>query len=158
MSKQILFVCLGNICRSPAAEAVMAHYIAESGADIRVDSAGTLDFHVGKKPDSRMRAAGEARGYRFTTVARQVTAEDLVPGRFDLVLAMDRSNLADLRKLSGRELSHVLLFGEFLDKQAPPNIPDPYYGGQAGFEKVLDMMEAGCPKILQLLVSNERSS
>ena len=136
----------------------MAHCIAESGADIRVDSAGTLDFHVGKKPDSRMRAAGEARGYRFTTVARQVTAADLVPGRFDLVLAMDRSNLAELRKLSGQEFSHVLLFGEFLDKQDPPNIPDPYYGGQAGFENVLDMMEAGCPKILEMLISNERSS
>jgi protein-tyrosine phosphatase len=135
----------------------MAHHIARCGADISVDSAGTLDFHVGKKPDSRMRAAGEARGYRFTTVARQVTADDLVPGRFDLVLAMDRSNLAELRKLSGQNLSHVLLFGEFLNKQDPPNIPDPYYGGQAGFEKVLDMLEAACPKILDMLVASERS-
>lgn len=109
-----------------------------------------------------MRAAGEARGYQLRSKARQVTRHDLQPGHFDLVVAMDRNNLADLRSLAGMNPPHVKLFGDFLDAHnggAPDSgidIPDPYYGGADGFEQVLDMLEQGCPRILQLLVSGER--
>jgi protein-tyrosine phosphatase len=157
MKTRILFVCLGNICRSPAAEAVMAHLAAARGLDVEIDSAGTIGMHAGNPPDPRMRSAGEARGYQFLTKARQLTAEDLATDRFDLVLAMDRSNLANIRRLSRVSLSHVLLFGEFLDKDNPPEIPDPYYGGPAGFTHVLDLLETGCGRILDSLEAGDFS-
>lgn len=157
MTRRLLFVCLGNICRSPAAESVMSHLVAKRGLAIEIDSAGTIGIHAGNSPDPRMRAAGEARGYRFLTKARQVTADDLCVGRFDLVLAMDRSNLAALERLSGGTLRHVFLFGEFLNKDNPPEVPDPYYGGPSGFIEVLDMLESGCERILDALASDDFS-
>lgn len=152
MTKRVLFVCLGNICRSPAAEAVFKAVAAKDAPKLplEVDSAGTIDIHAGERPDPRMRAAGEVRGYRFETRARQVTADDLRPGRFDLVVAMDRSNLADLKRMAPQS-SHLVLIGEFLADRWPREVPDPYYGGPAGFETVLDMLEAACPEILQRL-------
>jgi protein-tyrosine phosphatase len=155
MKKRILFVCLGNICRSPAAEAVMTHLAHARGIDVEIDSAGTIGMHAGNFPDPRMRSAGESRGYQFLTKARQLTADDLGPKRFDLVLAMDRSNLANIRRLSRVPLNHVLLFGEFLDKENPPDIPDPYYGGAEGFTHVLDMLETGCARILDSLEEDD---
>jgi len=152
VTKRLLFVCLGNICRSPAAEAVAVRLASELGIDASVDSAGTIAAHVGHPPDPRMKAAGELRGYQFLTKARKVTPADLVPGCFDLVVAMDQDNLADLRRLMGGRPDHIRLFGEFLDAKPPANVPDPYYGGPDGFETVLDMLEAGCPKILQSLL------
>ena len=153
MTKRVLFVCLGNICRSPAAEAVLQHWASVHRPDVAlaVDSAGTIGAHIGEPPDPRMRQAGEARGYRFTSVARRVTAADLEPGRFDLVVAMDRQNLADLKRMAPVTAEHLVLMSDFLDGRWPSDVPDPYYGGSQGFTTVLDMIEAGCESLLQRL-------
>ncbi len=150
MKKRILFICLGNICRSPAAEAVAASMIQARGLAWEVDSAGTIAAHAGEWPDPRMRAAGERRGYQFVTKARQVTRQDLQPGVFDLVIAMDRENFQNLSRLAP-QADHIRLFGQFVDEQNSPNVPDPYYGGAEGFEEVLDMLETGCPRLLDSL-------
>jgi protein-tyrosine phosphatase len=148
----VLFVCLGNICRSPTAEGVMRHLVAERGLDgaVWIDSAGTGDYHVGEAADPRMREAAAARGYRLDSRARQVTPEDFE--RFDLVVAMDRDNLLDLHRLAGRRRDRVRLFSDFLADGAPRDVPDPYFGGARGFEEVLDLIETGCPVILDQLL------
>ncbi len=148
---QVLFVCLGNICRSPAAEGVMRAKVEEAGLEthIRLDSAGTAGWHRGKLPDARMREAGKARGYELQSRARQVTREDLAA--FDLVLAMDASNLRDIHTLDpeGHHKAKVRLFCEFCTEHEEKEVPDPYYGGPEGFEKVLDLLEDGCAGVLR---------
>jgi protein-tyrosine phosphatase len=146
---------MGNICRSPAAEAALVKLVQSTGADVQVDSAGTIGIHAGERPDSRMRAAGEARGLQFNTRARQVTVKDLQPGAFELVIAMDHENLRDLRRLAAADHSHVLLMSEFLGPDWPREVPDPYYGGLQGFEVVLDMVQAACPAILSRLSQHQ---
>jgi protein-tyrosine phosphatase len=147
---KLLFVCLGNICRSPAAEGVMAKLVADAGcADLwRIDSAGTIGLHAGDLPDHRMRGAAKKRGYALTSRARQLQINDLK--EFDLVVAMDRSNLADIRRLV-REGSRaeLALFCDFCTKHPQTEVPDPYYGGADGFELVLDLLEDGCAEILR---------
>ncbi|QDV63404.1 low molecular weight protein-tyrosine-phosphatase [Crateriforma conspicua] len=152
MTKRVLFVCMGNICRSPAGEAVMKRFAEEFGLDVEIDSAGTHDYHVGKPADPRMMAAAEARGYMLTSRARQVTTADLQPGRFDLVLAMDSDNHSILLAMADEEKSHIRMFGDYLDDNWPKDVPDPYYGGEEGFDEVLDMLEEGCPVILQTMM------
>ncbi|QDV46500.1 Low molecular weight protein-tyrosine-phosphatase YfkJ [Stieleria neptunia] len=151
MSKRVLFVCMGNICRSPAAEAVMKRFAEEFGLDVDVDSAGTHDYHIGKRADARMLKAAEARGYELTSRGRQVTQEDLADGVFDLVLAMDNANYELLTALAGRPTQHIRVFSDYLDDNWPNDVPDPYYGEEEGFDEVLDMLEEGCPIILQTL-------
>jgi protein-tyrosine phosphatase len=155
MTKRVLFVCLGNICRSPAAEAVLRRWAAKHSPEVELDvsSVGTIDIHVGERPDPRMRSAGEARGYRFTSRARCVCPEDLHPERYDLVIAMDRENLAALRQLAPASAGNIFLLSEFLDDNWPDEVPDPYYGGSHGFERVLDIIEASCPAIMKKLIS-----
>jgi protein-tyrosine phosphatase len=146
---------MGNICRSPAGEAVMKRFAEEFDLNVDVDSAGTHDYHVGEKADVRMLAAAEARGYEFTSRARQVTKEDLDDGVFDLVLAMDNANYEALVELAGRPTTHIRIFSDYLDDNWPNDVPDPYYGGEEGFDEVLDMLEEGCPIILQTLAGEE---
>lgn len=136
--RSVLLVCLGNICRSPTAEAVMR---AEAGERLRIESAGLGGWHVHSPPDSRTRAAGEARGYDFAGMtARQVDAGDFE--RFDHILAMDADNLRALKALCPPEHTHkVELFLSVLEG-GPNDVPDPYYGGPDGFEHVLDLVEA----------------
>lgn len=144
---RILFVCLGNICRSPAAEGVMRRLLTERGLDgeIEVDSAGTGSWHIGEPADPRMREAASERGYELTSRGRQITAEDL--DAYDLIVAMDRDNLRGIRRLgSGR--ATVKLLSEYLDDAYPDEVPDPYFGGARGFETVLDMLEAAMERIL----------
>lgn len=144
---RILFVCLGNICRSPAAEGVLRHILNERGLDgeIQVDSAGTGSWHVGEPADERMREAASRRGYELTSRARQITPADL--DAFDLIVTMDRENLENVRRLgSGR--ARVKLLSDYLDDSHPEEVPDPYYGGSQGFETVLDMLEAAMERIL----------
>lgn len=150
---KLLFVCMGNICRSPAAQGVMEKMAADAGVRDRmdIDSAGTINFHAGKLPDSRMREAAGRRGYPLTHRARQVSRTDL--DAFDLLLVMDSANFADVESLvdpkkHGRK---VRLFCEFCTNHCETEVPDPYYGGSAGFEKVLDMLEDGCAEILRRL-------
>ena len=131
----VLFVCLGNICRSPTAEAV---FRARAGdADIKIDSAGTGAWHVGNPPDPRSRAEGERRGYSFAgQAARKVTVQDFYD--FDYILAMDRSNLIGLQSIEPKFSTAKLSL--FLPNRA--DVPDPYYGGPDGFAKVVDLIEA----------------
>jgi protein-tyrosine phosphatase len=148
---RVLFVCLGNICRSPAAEGVMRHLIREEGASemLDVDSAGTADWHTGKLADPRMRAAASARGLDLVHRARQVRAADLED--FDLVLVMDRENLRNVLALdpAGAFLGKVRLFCDFCTGHTEQEVPDPYYGGPEGFEHVLDLLQDGCRGVLQ---------
>ena len=148
----VLFVCMGNICRSPAAEGVFRHYVEQQGVagNFHIDSAGTIDYHNGKPADPRMRAAASDRGYPLASISRQVTFEDL--DEFDLIVAMDRDNLRYLEELAGGPQAHIRLLGSFLPKRPGepgqvPEVPDPYYGGSQGFAEVLDMLERACPGI-----------
>lgn len=148
----VCFVCLGNICRSPTAEGVFRRLVSDACLTerIRVDSAGTGDYHVGELPDARSRAAASRRGYSLTGVARQFQAGDL--DTFDYVLAADRSNLQALRRLSSDEQkrSKIHLLRSF-DPTAPADadVPDPYYGGPAGFDQVIDICERACRGLLE---------
>ena len=155
MTKRVLFVCMGNICRSPAAEAVMLRFAEEFDVDVDVHSAGTHDHHVGERADSRMLAAAEARGYELKSRARQVTHEDLSEGKFDLVLAMDQENYNALQVLADAPNTHIRIFSDYLDDNWPNDVPDPYYGEEEGFDEVLDMLEEGCPLILQTLMGED---
>ena len=152
--KSVLFVCMGNICRSPTGEGVMRQLLAEHGLDgeIHVDSAGTIAYHEGDPPDARMRAAAARRGYELEGRARQITARDAA--RFDLIIAMDRSNHADVVEQLDGHTADVRLLSDFLDA-GPVDVPDPYYGGAQGFERALDMIEAACPHILEHLLERE---
>tara|TARA_R110002049_G_scaffold72490_6_gene187331 strand:+ start:4001 stop:4498 length:498 start_codon:yes stop_codon:yes gene_type:complete len=155
MTKRILFVCMGNICRSPAAEAVMKRFAEEFGVDVDVDSAGTHGYHVGEQADSRMQLAAEARGYELMSRGRQVTKDDLDGTTFDLVLAMDRENYDALQAMAKQPNSHIRIFSDYLGDEWPNDVPDPYYGEQEGFDEVLDMLEEGCPLILQTLMGDD---
>ena len=152
--RSVLFVCLGNICRSPAAEGVMLDVVDNAGLSdaVQVDSAGTGGWHVGNMADSRMRAAANRRGYDLQSRARQVTADDIE--QFDLVIAMDQSNLENLKRLAVGRADNIHMLGEYLDADNPPDVPDPYYGGEAGFDQVLDMIERACPEILKTLMES----
>jgi protein-tyrosine phosphatase len=150
--KRVLFVCMGNICRSPTGEGVLRKLASDAGlADaIAVESAGTIGYHVGELPDPRMREAASGRGYALGSRARQFDRADF--DRFDLIVAMDRHNLADIQALdtTGDHRGKVRLLSDFLDRPDdwPVDVPDPYYGGPAGFQKVLDMIEAASSQIL----------
>ncbi|GBH28318.1 low molecular weight protein-tyrosine-phosphatase [Burkholderia vietnamiensis] len=149
----ICFVCLGNICRSPTAEGVMRHQIDAAGlADrIAVDSAGTGDWHVGGPPDTRAQAAARTRGYDLSTLrARQVSAADFEA--FDLLLAMDEANFAELRRrCPPRHRDKVRLLMEFAPGATATEVADPYFGGAHGFEQVLDQVEHACAGLLDTL-------
>ena len=147
---RILFVCMGNICRSPAGEGVLAKRVAEAGlaGRIEVDSAGTLDFHAGALPDPRMRAAAAKRGFDLTSRARQVNAVDL--DTFDLILTMDEDNRRKVLALAANDAqrARVRSFCGFCTRHDEREVPDPYYGGPLGFDYVLDMLEDGCDGVL----------
>ena len=146
---RVLFVCLGNICRSPTAEAVFRQQLIDAGlsAQVAVDSAGTSDWHLDKAPDTRTRLAAQRRGYDMTALrGRQVQVEDF--SRFDLILAMDASNLAELQALQPAD-SHAQLDLYLRRYQlALDEMPDPYYGGEEGFEHVLDLAEQAAACLL----------
>jgi protein-tyrosine phosphatase len=143
MKVKVLFVCMGNICRSPTAEAVFSHYVEKEGMveHIHIDSAGTHDYHIGDAPDARTQRAAMQRGYDMSQLrGRQVEAGDFAC--FDYVLAMDDANLAILKRLRPRDAqTHLGLFLEFAVRHDEREVPDPYYGGADGFERVLDMVE-----------------
>lgn len=149
--KSILFVCLGNICRSPTGEGVFQHLVEERGLESQItsDSAGTIGYHEGNPADRRMREHASRRGYDLTSRSRKITTVDL--DRFDLVIAMDRQNQSDILTLDS-SATNVKLLSDFLDDSWPVDVPDPYYGGSEGFETVLDMIEAACPVLLEKLL------
>jgi protein-tyrosine phosphatase len=150
----ILVVCLGNICRSPTAEAALREAADAAGVDIAVESAGTSGWHVGSPPDPRMTAAARDVGLRLDGSSRQVTVDDL--DAFDLVLAMDRDNLTDLRALADDDTTRarIRLFREF-DPEATgapaPDVPDPYYGGEHGFTEVVDIVRRTAQGLIEAI-------
>jgi protein-tyrosine phosphatase len=150
---RLLFVCLGNICRSPTAEGAMRTLVREAGLEdqIELDSAGTGGWHVGSAPDERATAAAAGRGVVLEGAARRVRLEDF--DDFDLILAMDSANLSDLRQLApdGERRAKVHLLREFdqpSDGTDDLDVPDPYYGDDDGFERVLDHVQAACAGLL----------
>lgn len=149
----VCFVCLGNICRSPTAEAVMRHLVGQAGlaGRIDVDSAGTGDWHVGEAPDERAQRAGRRRGYELAPLrARQIGARDFE--RFDLVVAMDDANVTALHKVApAATRDKVRLLMEFAPHLDERIVADPYFGGGAGFDTVLDQCEAACAGLLAAL-------
>ena len=149
----VLFVCTGNICRSPTAQGVFDHLLRHEGvADrVRVESAGTHDYHVGHPPDARTQECARQRGYDLSAQrARQVERSDFE--RFDLILAMDRGHLEILTRLAPPDHRHKLrLFTEYTATRRGEDVPDPYYGGEDGFERVLDLVEEGSRGLLAVL-------
>ncbi len=147
----VVFVCMGNICRSPTAEAVFRQYVERAGLaeQIVIDSAGTHDYHIGAPPDSRTQRAAQQRGFEMSDLrGRQVEAADF--SRFDYVLAMDRANLAILNRLMPKDSkTKAHLFLEYAHHHREREVPDPYYGGEDGFERVLDMVEDAAAGLLQ---------
>lgn len=150
---KVLFVCMGNICRSPTAEGVFKGLVEKAGLAGRIisDSAGTHDYHVGEAPDSRAQSAALTRGYDLSPLcARQVSRRDFQ--EFDHVLAMDEANLEQLKRLCPPEhAARVKLFMEFAGEGATREVPDPYYGGSQGFERVLDLVEQASRGLLEHL-------
>lgn len=147
---RVLFVCMGNICRSPTAEAVFREHVKRHAPELEVeiDSAGTHDYHVGEAPDPRAIKAAARRGIDLTSLrARQVAEEDFE--RFDLVLAMDRLNHGTLLERSPPEYhSRIRLFLEYAGDREELDVPDPYYGGAKGFDEVLDLVEEAAAGLL----------
>ena len=153
--KKILFVCLGNICRSPAAEGVFLNLIRRNNLEDQffVDSAGIGGWHVGHQADERMRIAAQKRGIKIESIARKITLDDLTI--FDLILTMDNQNLLEMNSLakdaglsSSEKIKPILSYSistKLLE------VPDPYYGGEQGFEQVLDLLEDSCMKLLETI-------
>jgi protein-tyrosine phosphatase len=152
---KLLFVCLGNICRSPAAENIMNHLIAESGTTtpIECDSAGTASYHTGNPPDRRMHAAATKRNILMTGNARQFTKTDFT--NFDLILAMDRENYQNILALDpqGQYRDKVKMMCDFASHHPDTEVPDPYYGGADGFDYVIDLLSDACGGLLAKLES-----
>ncbi|OQX02017.1 MAG: phosphotyrosine protein phosphatase [Thiothrix lacustris] len=147
---KVLFVCMGNICRSPTAQGVFERLVHSQGLDDRIliDSAGTHAYHIGSSPDKRSQAAAKSRGLDLSGQrARKVTLADMQ--EFDYVLAMDRTNLDDLQDMvTAAQRERVQLFMAFAERWNVDEVPDPYYGGDSGFERVLDMVEDAAAGLL----------
>lgn len=147
---KVLFVCLGNICRSPAAEGVFKATLVEVGLDqqVTVDSAGTGDWHVGERADPRMRQAAARRGLELTSRGRQVASDDF--RKFDWIIAMDTKNYEHLKLMHDSESTARLIeFRDLISSKSIEGVPDPYYGGEQGFEEVLDILQEGCTELLK---------
>lgn len=153
MTKKLLFVCLGNICRSPAAENIMNYLLEQEGLCDRIvcDSAGTGGWHVGAPPDRRMRAAAKERGLNFVGSARQLEAIDLQ--EFDLILAMDKDNYRNILALDpeGKFTDKVKMMCDYCQTHNDQEVPDPYYGGTDGFNYVIDLLFEACTGLLKSL-------
>ncbi|MCC5842648.1 MAG: low molecular weight phosphotyrosine protein phosphatase [Verrucomicrobia bacterium] len=148
--KKLLFVCLGNICRSPSAEAVFRAKVEDAGLGdaFEIDSAGTLAYHQGKPADARMLDHAAKRGYMLTSIARKVLLRDF--DEFDLLIAMDDDNYRELRALAEDDASRakVKRMMDYAPETGVTEVPDPYYGGAQGFERVLDLLETACDRLL----------
>lgn len=148
--KKILFVCLGNICRSAASEAVMKKLIEDKNIskEFFIDSAGTSNYHEGGKADPRMIQHSLNRGYNITSISRPIKKEDYY--EFDLIVVMDKENLKNVSSLCPEEklLEKIVPMSDFFTQHKDEIVPDPYFGGKKGFEYVLDLLEDGCSELL----------
>ncbi|XP_050371025.1 uncharacterized protein LOC126789025 [Argentina anserina] len=162
----VLFVCLGNICRSPAAEGVFTDLVKKRGLDskFKIDSAGTINYHEGNQADPRMRAASQRRGIVITSLSRPIKVADFRD--FDVILAMDEQNRADILEAFNRwrfreplpedAYKKVKLMCSYCKKHDETEVPDPYYGGPQGFEKVLDLLEDACESLLDSILAENK--
>ncbi|MGB6221773.1 low molecular weight protein-tyrosine-phosphatase [Haloferula sp.] len=154
---RVLFVCMGNICRSPAAEIVFRKLVLDEGLDerIEIDSAGTIGYHAGNPPDSRMSATLESRGYEITGNSRKLIHRDL--DDFDLILVADDDNLHDVHRLDAenKHRHKIKLITHFCVEKSASHVPDPYYGGPGGFEEVADLVVDASNGLLDFLRKNE---
>lgn len=149
MKQSFLFVCLGNICRSPAADGVMRKKAIDAGLDIDIDSAGIGGWHIGNLPDYRMRTCGRKRGYDFNHHARQIEKSDF--DKFDLIFGMDAQNIADLKRIAPTDeaKAKIRLMADYLvEHKGQKSIPDPYYGDEGDFEFALDLVEDAADGII----------
>lgn len=155
---KVLFVCMGNICRSPSGEAVMNKYITNAGLSSKIicDSAGTLAYHAGEPADSRMQSHANKRNYRLTSISRKITPSDF--SEFDYLIGMDEDNMHDMKAMTKdeKQLSKIHQMVDYCAKDNPGYVPDPYYGGSAGFEQVLDLLEDACNGLLQQIQEDHK--
>ncbi len=153
---KLLFVCLGNICRSPSAENIMNYLIEKEGLKDKIicDSAGTSSYHIGSPPDARMRAAARKRGIKLKGKARQL--EDFDLEFYDLILAMDKYNYQNILMLDrrGQYQDKIKLMCDFATQHTDKEVPDPYYGGESGFNYVIDLLLDSCQGLLKYCHSN----
>ena len=140
---------MGNICRSPAAEGVFRHLVAQAGrsAEFEIDSAGTIGYHAGNPADSRMRAAARKRGYSLDSISRQIRGSDF--SDFDYIVVMDEDNYLDVTRVDTGGGARVVRMCDYSVRHDETEVPDPYYGGDAGFEQVLDILEDACAQFLE---------
>ena len=146
---KILFVCMGNICRSPTAEGVFRKLVSDAGrdAEFQVDSAGTIGYHVGNKADPRMRSAARDRGYLLESRARQIAFADFET--FDLIVTMDEDNFRAVQEMNPGSGARVVRMCDYCEKHDEREVPDPYYGGEDGFRTVIDILEDACGNLLR---------
>jgi len=147
----VLFVCMGNICRSPTAEGVFRKLVDEAGrdAEFEVDSAGTIGYHQGEPADPRMRSAASGRGYELASRARRIERLDF--DRFDLIVTMDEDNYRDVEALNPGSRARVVRMIDYCEEHQVSEVPDPYYGGESGFHEVIDILEDSCGNLLRRL-------
>ena len=150
---KVMFVCMGNICRSPTAEAIVAEKVKEANLSDRIEchSSGTIGFHVGQPADSRMRSFVSKRGYNITSLSQKIQSSDLE--EFDLLVTMDDEDLRNVKKLatSKKQEDKILPFCQFASQHNDTEVPDPYYGGDQGFEHVIDLIEDGSVGLLNYI-------
>jgi len=154
MGKQataILFVCMGNICRSPTAEGVFRKLVSDAGrqSEFQIDSAGTIGYHSGDPAERRMRAAAQERCYRLESRARRISVADF--DRFDLIVTMDEANFSDVQEMNPGSGARIVRMCDYCEEYDGTEVPDPYYGGEEGFHRVIDILEDACGNFLRRL-------
>lgn len=158
MKTKILFVCLGNICRSSSAEAIFKEFVKQRGYEdsFMIESAGLIDIHEGELPDPRMRQHGARRGYKIDSISRPINYEDFF--KFDYIIGMDESNRSKIKELAPTEeaSSKISIMTDWNDTALLDHIPDPYYGGADGFEMVLDLIESCCEPLFNKIVNQQK--
>jgi protein-tyrosine phosphatase len=147
--KSVLFVCMGNICRSPTAEGIFRKLVSDAGrdAEFSVDSAGTIGYHAGERADRRMRAAAAGRGYELNSLARRIDPRDF--DRFDWIVTMDEDNFREVSELNPGSRASVVHMCDYCEVHDVVDVPDPYYGGEEGFQTVIDILEDACGNFLR---------